>query len=126
MSMPDKNDQFYREISESIKVIFDVVSRLDERLKILVEQHSEVNQRIEKIIERHENIMSRLGILENSPNMRTDVSEIKKDMKAMEIDISAIKIHNAGHDNKWKLTMDFIIKTVLIVIGAVIAWKLGK
>jgi chromosome segregation ATPase len=126
--MPEMTDQFYREVSESIKLVFDLTSRIDERVKILVEQHNEANQRIEKLMERHENILSRISVLENKNgnDVKQDVSELKKDVKGLEIKLAALEIHSSGHENKWKLVGDFIFKLAIAAIGAVLAWKLGK
>src|SRR4051812_11195501 len=117
--MPEMTDQFYREVSESIKLVFDLTSRIDERVKILVEQHNDATHRIEKMIERHENIMSRISVLENrnGNDLKVDISEIKKDVKAMEIKLAALEIHSSGHDNKWKLAADFVFKVALAAIG---------
>jgi len=126
--MPEMTDQFYREVSESIKLVFDLTSRIDERVKILVEQHNEANHRIEKLMERHENIMSRISVLENKngSDMKADVAEIKKDMRAMEVKMSALEIHSGSHENKFKLAADLFFKILLAGLGAFLAWKLGK
>lgn len=124
--MPEKNDSSYKEVSESIKLVFDLTSRIDERVKHLVEQHNEANQRIEKLMERHENILSRLSVLENKNGhgMKEDITELKKDFHAMEIKVAAIEMQTTRHEDKWKTIGDFIFKVTVAVVGAVIVWKL--
>jgi chromosome segregation ATPase len=126
--MPEMSEQFYREVSESIKLVFDLTSRIDERVKILVEQHNEASGRIEKLMERHENILSRISVLENKNgnHMKEDVSTLQKEMKSLEVKVAALEIQSNRHENKWTLAADFLFKVVLAVIGAVLAWKLGK
>lgn len=124
--MPEKNDLPYREVSESIKLVFDLTSRIDERVKHLVEQHNEANQRIEKLMERHENILSRISVLENKNGngMKEDISELKKGFHDIEIKVAAIEMQTIRHENKWQTIGDFLFKIAVAVVGAVIVWKL--
>ena len=125
--MPEKNDIAYKEVSDSIKLVFDLTSRIDERVKHLVEQHNEANQRIEKLMERHENILSRISVLENKNghSMKEDISDLQKLVHTMEIKLSALELQTTRHENKWQTIGDFIFKVAVAVVGAVIVWKLA-
>lgn len=121
------SDQLYQQVSESIKLVFDLTSRIDERVKILVEQHNDANQKIERLIERHENILSRISVLENKNGngMREDMNELKKDHRSLEVKVAALEIGQNQHENKWKVASDFAFKVIVTLICGVIAWKLG-
>lgn len=125
--MPEKQEIIsYKEVSDSIKLVFDLTSRIDERVKHLVEQHNEANQRIEKLMERHENILSRISVLENKNGngIKEDITELKKDFHTIEIKIAALEMQTSRHENKWQTVGDFIFKIAVAVIGAVIVWKI--
>ena len=66
--MNDISELAFQQINESIKLVFDLTSRIDERVKILVEHHNEANQRIEKLVGRQEDIVTRISILEAKGN----------------------------------------------------------
>ncbi len=122
-------EQIYNQISENIKLVFDLTSRIDERVKILIEQHNEVSQKIERLMERHENILSRISVLENkngNGGLKEDIKELEQEFHDMEIKVSALKIQGDGQENKWKIAGDFIFKVVLALLGAFLAWKLSK
>lgn len=133
--MSEMNEQLYRQVSDSIKLVFDLTSRMDERVKMLVGQHNKVNQKIEKLMERQENHLTRVSVLEAAKednNLKEDVQEMEKNIKEIAkkqheliTKISALEINNTSHDNKWKLLGDFIFKLCMTVIAAIIAWRLG-
>lgn len=125
--MAEMNEQLYRQVSDSIKLVFDLTSRIDERVKMLVEQHSEVNQRIEKIMERHESILARISVLETkgSDGMKEDLADLKKSHHETEIKVAALELTSRTHDNKWQMAGDFVFKLALAIIGGIIAWNLG-
>ncbi len=121
------NDHFYQQISESVKLVFDLTSRIDERVKILVEKHGETNQRIEKIMERHENILSRISVLENKStgNLKDELEDLKRECQSLEIKVATLEHSSTSHENKWKTMSDFVFKIAVAVIAGIIAWKLG-
>lgn len=125
--MPDVNERFYQQVSESIKLVFDLTSRIDERVKILIEQHNEANHRIEKLMERHEGIMTRISVLENrnNNNFKDEIAEIRKEQKVLEIKLTALEMTSSHHDNKWKVVGDAVFKIGIAIVGGFIAWKLG-
>lgn len=121
--MPGSADQFYREVSESIKLVFDLTSRIDERVKILVEQHNEANHRIDKLVERQENILSRISVLENKngTHLNEDIADLRKLLTTHEIKLGALEVQSSGHANKWKLAGDFVFKALLTILGCILA-----
>jgi TolA-binding protein len=128
--MPSVTDHFYQQVSESVKLVFDLTSRIDERVKMLVEQHNDSNQRIEKIVERHENFSSRITVLENKNGNNLDeikktLKDTEKTLRELEIKVAALQIHSGQHESKFKTAGDFVFKIVVAVIGGYIVWKLG-
>ena len=125
--MPEINDQFYKEVSDSIKLVFDLTSRIDERVKHLVEQHSDSNQRIERLVERQEDIFSRISVLENKNGngYKEDIIELKKNVHIMEIKMSSLELQTNQHENKWQKIIDFVFKVSVAVVVAIIVWKIG-
>ena len=136
--MPGESE-YYDKVSESIKLIFDLTSRIDERVKILVEQHNETHQRIEKIHERYEGMMNRIVVLENKNgselkhaiadlksmlnNIDNQKDALEKRIRDNEVKLAALEIYNTQHMGKWKLVGDFIFKVVMLGLGAFLTWK---
>jgi hypothetical protein len=122
--MPEVSPEFYSQVSESIKLVFDLTSRIDERVKVLVEQHQEANSKIERLMDRQENLLSRISVLESS-DQRTDVDAVQKDIHGIQVRLSTLEIHNQGHQNRWDKTVDFIFKIAVALVSAFALWKLG-
>jgi hypothetical protein len=122
--MPEVSPEFYAQVSESIKLVFDLTSRIDERVKLLVEQHQEANSKIEKLMDRQENIFSRLSVLE-AQEQRSGIGELRKEMQAVQVRMTSLEIYNQGHTNKWDKTVDFLFKIGIALVSAVALWKLG-
>jgi hypothetical protein len=131
--------EYYNQVSESIKLIFDLTSRIDERVKMLVEQHHTISDRIEKLHERHEGILNRIVVLENKNG--SEVKHILEDMKEQleevvakadileekvhqgEVKMAGLEIYNNQHINKWKIAGEFVFKVIMLGIGAFLTWK---
>lgn len=127
-------EHFYQEVSGSIKLVFDLTSRIDERVKMLVEQHNESSHRIERLMERHESLTNRIGFLENKigiienkishqVDLEEELQDLKESYQILAIKSASFEIHNVGQDNKWKLIGDFVFKIIIMTIGSIIAWK---
>jgi len=139
----DKAEQFYQQVTESIKLVFDLTSRIDERVKNLVEQLGESQDRIDRVMDKQEAMTTRIAVLENKNGtaIKEEVAEIKKNLHALQSDemaevkkaVHALEVKMAGiewqsgsHENKWKLAGDFVFKLILAALGAFFAWKLSS
>lgn len=125
--MSEMNEHTYKEVSDSIKLVFDLTSRIDERVKMLVEQHNDTTQKIEKLMDRQENLLTRTSVLENksAPDTKQDLQELRHVCEELKIKVAALEIYTARHESKWQMIGDFIYKTVLTVVGLFIAYKIG-
>jgi len=124
-------ENFYREVNDSLKNVFSITSRIDERMKVLVENHNESKEKIEKLCDNQVAILNRLTILENSNGTRA-VYDLKEEFGKLErkVDDVAERLLHVEKDmtqttNKWAAVVDFVFKVGVVVIGAIILWKLG-
>jgi chromosome segregation ATPase len=124
-------EKFYKEVNDSLKDVFDITSRIDERIKVLVENHNEAKEKIEKLCDQQIIMLNRLTILENKNGTKA-MHDLKNDFDALEIkvtDISERLLHvekdMAQTTGRWASIIDFVFKVGVMVIGAIILWKLG-
>jgi hypothetical protein len=108
-------------------LVFDLTIRIEERLKILVEQHNSSSEKIEKLMERQENLFSRISVLENrnGNHFRDDIKDLEENLQAVKAKVAVLEINSGQQENKWKLAVDFVFKLIMVIIGAVLTWKLG-
>lgn len=128
-------DKFYREVSDSMKLMYDLTSRIDERVKNLVETQGEMSDRMDKLMERQEGIMSRLSVLENKNGVHKDIEKIEEDIKDLQQGILGmnylqqrvvlLEASNSSSTDKWRNAFSIISNIIVIVFGGIILWKLG-
>lgn len=124
-------ENFYREMNDSLKLVFDITSRIDERMKVLVESNNESKDKIEKLYDQQMAILNRITVVENR-NSTQLINDLKNDVKIMDSKVEHLSerlIHVekelSQNSNKWASVIDFIFKVGVVVIGSIILWKLG-
>lgn len=130
--MPDQEFQQY--VSESIKLIFDLTSRIDERVKFLVHQQENDNERTDKLVSKVDDIAIRVFLLEKkmSNGMASDLENLKKEVDSLRVKFVALDIYTNINTGKWGNVGSFIVKVVISAIGVLfttgaglLMWKLG-
>jgi len=86
------------QISDNLKLVSDLTSRMDERIKIL---------------------------LENKDATEEELEELRGKIKDIEIKIEMINVRVGSHDLKWSNIFDTIWKIGLMTIAAYILYALG-
>lgn len=124
-------EKFYKEVNDSLKLVFDATSRIDERIKILVEYHNDSKEKIEKLYDQQIAILNRMAVVENR-NSSQLINDLKGEVNIIEGKVEHLSerlIHVEKEVNqtssKWANVIDFIFKLGVVVIGSIILWKLG-
>lgn len=125
------DENFYREVSDSLKLVFDTTSRIDERIKVLIEKNNESKDKIEKLYDQQVTLLNRITILENKNNTQI-INDLKNEVNIIDGRVEHLSdrlVHVEKEVNqsnsKWANIIDFAFKVATIVIGAIIMWKLG-
>ena len=143
------SEQFYAQVAESIKLVFDLSSRIDERVKMLVERQNEVDERVEKMLETLNTLIARITILESKDitGVKTDLADmghrltiiesagtpfIRNEMESMKNKIQMLELRNESliqrsqnQENKWNRISDFIIKMGFLLLSSYLIYKFG-
>jgi len=129
MDSLEKN--LYVELNESLKMVFDITSRIDERTKILIENNNEAKEKIEKLHEQQTELLNRITVLENRNNMQL-INDLNNEVNIIDSKVEHLseRCLHLEKDfnqtaNKWASIVDFIFKVGVVVIGSIILWKLG-
>ena len=143
-------EQFYNQVSESIKSVFDLTSRIDERVKMLIEKQNELDDKFEKIMHQNSNLSTRLSVLESKDfgSIKSDIEDIEKRLVVLEIkfkndkttdkidkldnQVRELELKQQGHDifklsTEARITrsIDIIFKLVIGVATGFLLWKWG-
>ena len=124
-------ENFYKQVNDSLKMVFDITSRIDERMKVLVENHNESKDKIEKLCDQQITLLNRLTILENKNGieamheLRNEVNTLDQKIEGISERLLYVEKEMTHSSNKWTSILDFIFKVGVVVIGSIILWKLG-
>lgn len=136
-------DQFHIQTSESIKLIFDLTSRIDEKIGKLIEKHENVSARLsilenndnklDKFVNLSQELIYRVALIESKGVMSiSDISDLEKDMhefkerlRTFELKIESIATKTLQHETRWSQIFDLIFKIALMLIGGFLLYKLG-
>lgn len=154
-AMP-KNDgeiliEQYNQVTESIKSVFDLTSRIDERVKMLVERQNDTDERHDKLLDIQQQIIHRVTTLEakcielkdvstvkadlNEINKRVaimessvdkaDIDDIKQKIHTLDLRVEAINMRTANQEGRWAKLFDLAFKLTIMLIGGYLLFKFG-
>lgn len=117
--------------SESIKVIYELVTRIDERVKTLIKEHDELSNILEAQKERQSNANTRITILETQNTDDTlsricaEVSRIDGQLTEIKGRIQLVEISSQGSEKKWNTAVTYFIQMLWLVLAGWLLYKLG-
>jgi len=124
-------EKFYKEVNDSLKLVFDITSRIDERMKVLIENNNDSKEKIEKLYDQHIVMLNRIVIVENKNNgqllndLKAEVNIIESRVEHLSERLIHVEKELTQTTHKWTTVVDFIFKVGVVVIGSIILWKLG-
>jgi predicted nuclease with TOPRIM domain len=122
-------ENFYKEVNDALKNVFAITSRIDERMKVLIENHNDSKEKIEKLCDQQITMLNRLTILENRNSMfsdiKSEINTLENKVGDMSERLLNVEKELTSTNNKWATVIDFVFKVGVVVIGAIILWKLG-
>ena len=124
--MAISNNDYYNELSKSIKSIFDLTTRIDERVKSLIKKEELLQPKCEQRSKEITDTINKVTTLESAQKeLHIDIDILKTETHKMELLLQAVKIQTAGHENKWKTIMSFSVQLIWAVLACYLLMKLG-
>lgn len=121
-------EQFYSQVSESIKLVFDLTSRIDERVKMLVERQNELDERLDRFLEIQQQTIHRLTVLETkdvNSDMKKDLDEARNKIQLLELKCEGIQQKTTHHDTRMNQIFDWVLKIMFMMLGGYLLYKFG-
>jgi predicted nucleic acid-binding Zn-ribbon protein len=124
----------YKEVTSSIKAMFDVTARIDERVKMLVEKQHEVERRLDGISTSQMTLTTKVGILENrnGKDLKDQIARVdssvegaRDEIKQMQMRLITVEKSATSSEHKWKSIFDFIYKAVWVILVCYLLFKLN-
>lgn len=133
------SEQLLNQLSESIKLVFDLTSRIDERVKHLSQQNVDFSVHIKNFIDKHQDINTRICVLESKDYamMKREIEDmgqklaiiesrnINKRLEDVEGKMEQMNFFKTTTEGKVKIFVDIFWKLLVGVLTCYIAFKLG-
>jgi hypothetical protein len=114
-------------MSDSLKSVMDITSRIDERVKVIMEKQNESDKRFVMLMEHFNNLSARVAILESKDNekLKDQVEHSRGLIHELEKQVQILKLNSDSHADKWKGVIQNVIQVMTTVGIGYILWKLG-
>jgi len=128
------DDALYKEVTSSIKAMFDMTARVDERVKMLVDKQNNVEHRLETICTSQMELTTKVGILEtrNGHEVKQHVAKVDSSIDALEGELRQVELRlmavektASSSEAKWKMILDFVYKAVWVILVCYLLYKLN-
>jgi archaellum component FlaC len=114
-------------VSDSLKSVMDITSRIDERVKVIMEKQNESDKRFVMLMEHFNNLSARVAILESKDNekLKDQVEHSRSLIHELEKQVQVLKISSDSHTDKWKGIIQNVVQVITTIGIGYILWKLG-
>ena len=128
------DETLYKEVTQSIKAIFDLTARIDERVKMLLEQHAVVNKKLDGQAVQDNEMATRISVLENRNGKVTEkeINRLGEELNELEIKVDEMgegvieaKRWTMISQSRWKMAFDFLYKMVYAIVVAYLLYRLN-
>ena len=120
-------DLLYREVTQSIKAVFDLTARVDERVKMIVDKQTVMERRMEHFTDLQNELTTKVHVLQslNTDSLKADVNIIEESLDDIKLRLAIVERLGNNTEHKWKLAFDFVYKTVWVVLVCYLLYKLN-
>ena len=124
--MPEnKGENYYIQVSDSIKSIYELTTRVDERQQLMMSKVEQLERKIDSLMSEYRDLEGRMRVIESKDGGTADISSIKDTLHSYDVRLQALEISNKGQEGRWKNIMGFIAQLVWVIVAAYLLYKLG-
>lgn len=117
---------YYLQVQESIKSIYDLTTRVDERVLALMRKQEELERKLDEQLKSDHDLDTRVANLERVRDERIpELDTVKNGLHRLEIDMQAVKITQGGQEGRWKTIVSFVVQIAWVILAAWLLVKLG-
>lgn len=128
------DETLYKEVTQSIKAIFDLTARIDERVKMLVEQQTALGQKLDNQGMQDGDMATRISVLENRngkvaekeiDRVAEELNDLEEKVDDMEETLGDAKRWAMISQSRWRMAFDFLYKMAYAVLVAYLLYRLN-
>lgn len=124
--MPEKQgENYYIQVSDSIKSIYELTTRVDERQQLMMVKVEQLERKIDSMMSEYRDLEGRIRVIESRDIGTTDIREIKDVIHHHDVRLQALEISNKGQEGRWGYIVSFVVQLTWVVLAAYLLYKLG-
>ena len=123
--------QYYSQVQDSIKSVFELTTRVDERVQLMMKKQEDVERKIDGISSEMKELNTRVTVLESNngkaavAQMATEVDRLKDNIGDMKLKIQTLESKTESSEGKWKTVLNFGLQILWVVVAAYLLYRLG-
>ena len=148
------NDQYYMQVSETMKNVLELSTRIDERVQISGKKQDELEKKMDAQIQATASLGGRISVLESKSdtalkedikNLNADVKVLRKELgdlelkaqateeikflketvRQLELKLQMVEKDSARSENRWKIALNYGMKIIWVLVVAYLLYRLG-
>ncbi len=124
--MPEnKGENYYIQVSDSIKSIYELTTRVDERQQLMMAKVEQLEKKIDSMIAESHDLEGRLRVIESKDGGTADIGSIKDMLHHHDVRLQALEISSKGHEGRWGYIVSFVVQLIWVLLAAYLLYKLG-
>ncbi len=126
---PNKKNgnEYYSQVSESMKSLFNLTTRIDERVLSLMKSQEQINEKLDVNAEKSSQLESRVSVLEskNGVELKHEIEKVKEDIQDLKLKLQSVEGLHKKQEGRWKTFLNLGLQLVWVIIVAYILYKLN-
>lgn len=120
-------DQYYDQVAESIKDLFELSTRIDERVQFLTKKTDELENKSVLHFKAAGEANTKIAVLEskNGDKLQESINKLDTSLRAIELKVQALEGSSQSTENRWKTILGFALQAIWTVAVAYVLFKLG-
>jgi uncharacterized coiled-coil protein SlyX len=142
-------DQYFNQVSESIKNVFELSTRIDERVQLMMKKQEDLEKKLdaqmqktndmttrvtvlESQVQKASDMNNRLAALESKNNNQEKIKEISESVTGiaaivhnMELKVQSLEGNTKRQEARWKTIFGFVVQLIWVVLAAYLLYRLG-
>jgi hypothetical protein len=124
--MPDnQGENYYIQVSDSIKSIYELTTRVDERQQLLMNKVDGLEKKIDSMMVEYRDFEGRLRVLESKDGGTADITSVKDMLHEHDIRLKSLEISTQGQEGRWKGIFSFIVQLIWVITAAFLLYHFG-
>lgn len=119
--------ELFAQVSDTMKSVMDMTSRIDERVKIIMEKQMDADKRLIVMMDHLNNLSTRVTVLESRDGAKLEatIDHHRNQINHLERQVEILQLHSTSNGEKWKNIFNTAIQVITALAVGYMLFKLG-